>query len=332
MAGITGANAIANWGFESAYKTKATTINKCFGFGVKVTTRELKNNLNSVYGLGSQEPSTLIDGKLEGTATLEFVPSADEPWFIELLTGATLGAPTGTGPYVYTFSTGNSAPSITIQLGLDLDQSGTYETELLLLGCVCTQMQVRADINTAEIRVTLNFVYSTENWSTTSVTAVNPVGAPFNFAMGAFKAPGSGSAIANTQTVDLTINRNAQVIWGIGSRFPTQYIHGKREYRVNTTHLFTNATDYLEYMYGDITTPYTPGITSTEHAAVTLTLDNGGATTLSRIIAINFGASKINSHSSPFTVEEALMETIEIVPRALTNIVVTNGVTTAPTR
>lgn len=332
MPGITGANAIANWGFESTYKTKATNINKCFGFGVKVTTRELKNNLNSVFGLGSQEASTLIDGKLEGNATLEFVPSADEPWWIELLTGAQPSVVSTGDPEVWTFAPANTAPSISMQIGLDLDQNGTYETELDILGAVCTQMQLRADINTAEIRVTLNFVYSTENWSTTTVTAVNPVGAPFNFAMASWKAPGSGSVIANTQTLDLTINRNAQVIWGIGSRFPTQFIHGKREYKVNTTHLFTNPTDYLQYMYGDITTPYTPGITSTEHASVIFALDNGGAAAAQRYITITFGATKINSHSSPMTVEEAMMETVELIPKTITNIVIGNSLLTAPTR
>ncbi len=314
----TGANSYVNYGFESTFGT-AVTADKTFGSGVKLTSLERKNNIKDFYGLGNRNVAALLDSKFEGSLSVEF--EIANPWFLRAVLG---GEPTktGTGPYTWTFAEANIPPSLTIINGIDLatDAVMTYS------GCICTDCKISCD-NDGPAHATMNFVYAKEAKATAGIgSQVAETEAPFPFCYNSWNL--GSSAIATTQSVEISIENNAELIYGLGSRLATAPIFKQRGYKISLVNQFTDASVYLEKAYGVATGPAAT-TASTAIAAANLVLDNGGATTAQRKFTFAFTDLKIDSESLPQSLDEVITESVEAIATGLT-VTVINNTSTAP--
>ena len=316
----TGAYAYINYGYESSFKTVAT-CNKTFGQNVKVTQLERKRAIELVWGLGNQDATDYPDSVYSGGLGIEF--NISNPWFLKGIIGTLVT--TGAGPYTHTCTPSLLPPSMTVECGIDLTSDAVQK----FLGVVVAEAKIIAEVG-APMKCQLTCLYANETKATAGIgSQVVDVEISQPFAYATFETP-TATPIAETQRLEITVKRNPKMLWGLGSFFATNYTMGKREYSVDTIHVFEDAATYLEKLYGAATGPTGA---STALASMTFKHSNdawGAAVTTSRRMTWTFGASKIDTHSMPISIEETIMESVSIQPRTLTTVIAVNNTSAMP--
>jgi len=326
----TGINSYCNYGIESAFAS-AATADKSFGPAVKVSTVDRSSALNKIYGISSFDAQALLEGKFAGGMTVEFPISADMKWMKAVLGNGVTDA--GAGPYTHTYPVDsslvkNTPPSLTIEVGEDLDLSGTNETKHTFRGCVLSEFKLTAEVGDNPATVTLSFLYANEDKATNGAgSQVAEAELPFNFAMASFEVP-SGVAIANTQRFEITVQRNPLLLWGLGSRSAVAINFGERSYEVRTVNYFDDSTLYLEKLFGGA--GGVADTSSTSIATVVCKLSNDGwaaAQSTSRRMAWTFTTCKVQNIGMAYVCGEPIMEDVMIYPET-SSVVVTNNTST----
>lgn len=309
----TGADSYVNYGFESSYGTTASAT-KVFGVGVKLTDNGFKNNLKEFYGLGSRNYGALVDSKFEHSISVEFLVS--NPWFLYAVLGTTPSA-TGEGPYTWTFSEANVPPSLTITNGINLSSDAV----MTYTGCVCNSCKISCDSD-GPASVTLDLLCNRPYKATTGIgSQVAETEVPFPFAYNTWDL--GSSAITTTQSVEVSIENNAELVYGLGSRFGYTPVFKQRKYSISLVNMLTDASVYLEKVFGAATGP-TPAITSATTAEANLILDNGGSTTAQRKYTFAFTNLRYESDSVPQAVEDIIIESVDGIAQGLTVTVINN--------
>ncbi len=315
---VTGANSYVNYGFESSFAS-AVSATKTFGLGVKLSTAERKNNLKELYGLGSRNAQSFVDSKFEGSLSVEF--EIANPWFLYAVLGGT-PSKVGTGPYTWTFAEANVPPSLTITNGVDL----STDAVMAYLGCVCTDCKISCD-NDGPAHATMNFVYAKETKTTSGLSSqVAETEAPFPFAYNTWDL--GSSAIATTQSVEISIENNAELIYGLGSRLGTGPVFKQRAYKISLVNQFSDASVYLEKVYGASTGPAATQA-STEVTTAHLILDNGLSSTNQRKYTFTFSGVKFDSEAIPQSLDEIITESVDGLAKSL-SVAVINNTSTMP--
>lgn len=313
-----GQHTYCNYGFEAvAFKTEAAAINKTFGQGVRVSAQDARRNLQRIFGLGSRNASAMVEGRFEGALTVDFELAS--PWWLRGVMGSVTSG--GAGPYDHTFSEANAPPSMTIESGIDL----TTDAVIHYLGSLANECTITFEEG-APAHVSLSFVYASELKATSGLgSQVAETEVPFNMGYCSLEVP-DATAIADTRRAELRITNNAALYWGLGSVLAGQYVMGQRTYDLTTVNYFDDASAYLEKLYGQAASPTVP---ASSIATIEMLATNSAATTSERTYSIILTTAKVNSHSLPRQMEEALYETAEI--QALSgSIVVTNNTETPP--
>lgn len=302
----TGADSYVKYGFEASFGAGGT-CNKPFGHGARITTLDRRNTLRRIYGLGSRNATALLEGQFEGAFTIDFDIDADPWWFKSVLGSDTVS---GTeSPYTWTFSEANTPPTMVIENGIDLttDSVATYK------GVVVQECNLTCEVGEAPPHVTLTCLYANESHTSAGLGSAASLGEnPYNFGHASIETP-NGTTIADTERVELVINNNAALRYGLGARTGSYASYGQREYTVTTVNYFDDYSTYLQKLWGAATGPQS---SASSIATLEINLSNGESAADERSIAILLSNLKINSHSLPQSVEEPIMETVEIFGRS----------------
>jgi hypothetical protein len=288
-----------------------------FGHGVKIGNISRANALKMIYGLGTVEATAMCEGVFDGAMSIDFEATGDASW-IKALMGTY--AFTGGTPNQHTFTAGASPSTLAIESTTEL---GATDTNVLHKGCVITEARFTAEIGDSPFHVALSIIYQTETKGTTAFSAPStPPDPVWNFAQATWAV--SGSNLATTERVEITITHNGKLIPGLGSRVPAAKIHGSIQYTVRTVNFFTDPAVYHEKFYGTTTGP-NPTVAAL--SALALTVTNGLTVANKRAFTFTFTNAYVDSHSQSFQVDDAIMEEVEIKARGLTILVENNSTT-----
>lgn len=210
------------YGIESAFQTEQSSKTRVFGLEQKVSGLQFLVNRLNLSQLYSPELSAFAFGRNEGKMSIEFILS--NPWFLDLIFETP--QKTGSSPYTWTWDSSTSANpnvralnSASIDVGFQGEQSSGVNLTRTPLGVIATQVAIRTTMNDT-IRCTTDLIWGKENTIGTNSYVTNPptddIAFPYTFVHGTIQT-NEGTVIAQVQDVDLTLNNNAELLWGLGS-------------------------------------------------------------------------------------------------------------------
>jgi len=249
-----------------------------------------------------QIESLITDTSLTFNSPLMYVhPTGDtvEEW----------DALTGTGPYIHVFTEMNTAPSITIQNSFDLSS----DQKLLYRGCVNTGTTITCAVNEV-VGLKMDYDYANETLSqTTYVPQTAETEEIYSFAHGALKkyVSNAWTTLAVVQNCEISINPNAEVLYGLGSRTGVERVGKQFEYDISASMMFQDVASLTELMYTGAASSTAPG--NIAPIALELDIDNGltGVST-KRACVIQLAGVKIDTNSLPQDPTAVIMEDVSM--------------------
>lgn len=289
-----------------------------FGHGVEISVTR-SNNGERIYGIGARNATATINKQYGGKVSIGGSLS-NAYWMLGVLgTNADSGI---AGAYTHTYTEANIVPSFTTKTSFEL---GTTDVLASLIGCKIETCTITAAVDEA-VKFSLDCSYRYETLGTTGI-ADNPEIEPiFTFAHGSIELP-DGTDIAAVQNFELTISNSNELIYGIGSRFPSGNIAKNREYNFTLTAAFKDYTALLTYFMNGTNTATAPTSGSgTEIATLELTFTNDDGD----ILDINLTGVHLDEETLNQNIGEVVKEGITGWARGCTNVIYTNDVQTAP--
>jgi len=306
------------WGVAVASHTASDETYMPFGQGVEISMNRT-NNAERVFGVGARNATATVNKQYGGTLAINGILS-NAYWLLGVL-GANSDGGTS-GAYTHTYTEADILPSFTTLLGFEL---GTTDFESEVIGCVINSCTITAAVN-EPLRFSLDCLFRYENLGTTKTANLVDVEPVFTFAHGSIEMP-DGTTIAAVQNFELTINNNAEAVYGVGSRFMTAIVAKNREYNFTMTAAFNDYTDLLTYFMNGTNTATAPDAGSgTEIATLELTFTNDDGD----ILDINLTGVHLNEETLPQNIGEVVKESVTGWARACTNIIYTNDIEIAP--
>lgn len=242
--GITGSLASLRWVLEPTFNADAMdvtdTIPKVFGRGQRLTSFARNENMEAIYELGKRVISYGAFKQTEGTLGLEWVLS--NPWFLYLLLGKYTAPTEMAAPFIHTFDSAKRLPTfrtrVDVDLGVSEDDIGATNDDNVareVTGCVLNQVTIsaavgelvkcRADALFAKEQPVLD-TFEAQPEEILIASAVQDTDDHYAFEPYTFVHCGvydndvsSTIPIAEVQSFELTLNNNAQLIWGLGDNF-----------------------------------------------------------------------------------------------------------------
>ncbi|MFZ5985506.1 MAG: phage tail tube protein [Bacillota bacterium] len=327
---ISGILSYASYGYETTFGVKSTdSVYKPFGHGFKISTLSKKNNVSPLYTLGGIEATTLPAMHYEGSVSVEFTPG--NAYWLHALTGNTETV-SGTGPYIHkyidTVASKPIAPKvspITIENAMNVSTTAT-DVRTFLKGCSIKSSTVSAAVGEMA-KVTMEMDYANEEKDSTYGTPVfDTYSEPFSYQHGKIKIP-AATELIDVQSFELTINRNTEMVRGLGSRFATHAPVKNVEYDFRATVMFENA-GLLEKFYGGT---YGPVQFVSPVADCEFTFDNTLTGIDNRKIELKFTGLQIDEFSIPQDVGDLLKQDISGKLRVWTMASYTDNTVNEPT-
>lgn len=300
-------------------------IDKFLGQGVKVTSREVKNNAQLVRGLNNIEAAASYDGQFEGEIGLEFLATGDMA-FMEALMGQKSYSATQ-GKKVIEYTKRGIPRTIEFLLIIKNDAEDDEVGDVYILkGGVITSATFSIDNANSPLKVTMTVPYAKDipmdkSDLPDSYTSDEEV---FNAsqAMAYFWNPHTRvddpSSFNSLETVienfSMTISHGAELIRGISSRNALDKFHKYLEYTVSLKTYYRDKERFLQKFYGS------------KHG----NLAHGSVAPMKRVLLVvqscepcgedyrrfefEFNNVKLNTLSSAIDVEDAITETYEMLP------------------
>jgi len=297
----SGANSYIQYDFETTFGTLATGTFKAFGHNQRITVTKTRDwTLN--WGLGDYDAQTATSAKFKGVAVVEFDLASSYFW--KAVMGKVVDDVDGSSKtHTYSDNTGNAITSISIEYGVDLDTDNVYK----LLGCICRTCELTAREGEA-VHIRLTFDYADEIKATSGLDATPATDAEtiLTYAEGTLEIP-DGSAIARVSEFVLTINRNPEIKFGLGSATGTHAVWRNREWRFRMTMTYEN-DDMVEDFYGGSTVPI--DTIPAGEASLELVFSNGEADAALRKQEIELTTTYIESLTERHNVKETLTQDI----------------------
>ncbi len=304
------------WAVAVASHTASDETRVPFGQGVEVTMAR-NNNAERIWGVGARNATATVNKQYGGTMTISGVLS-NAYWLLGVL-GANSDGGT-TGAYTHTYSEADILPSFTTDLGFEI---GTTDFESSVIGCVINTCTISAAVNEA-IKFSLECSFRYENLGTTKSSDIPDVEPVFTFAHGSIEMP-DGTDLAALQSFELTINNNAEPVYGIGSRFMTAVVAKNREYNFTLTAAFNDYTDLLTYFMDGTNSASVPAAGSNAETTLELTFTNDDGD----ILDIDLTGVVLTEETLPQNVSEVVKEDVTGWARGC-GAVYTNDVQAAP--
>ena len=318
---FAGTQAYIKYGWESTFGTPVA-CNKAYSQGVRLSTYDIDNDPEYVYGLGSQDLSRSIAKTFKGTWGVEFIHS--DIWYLKGVLG---GSPdkTGTSPYRYAYTNAsgisNSQTSSTIEIGADMGDTDSLQT---LAGCITNNMSLTCAVG-EPTRVRLDGWYKTLAKTTSLNTAATVLEEPTVFSMASIQFP-TGTTINDVQSVELSFTRNNDPVYALGSRFPQQNVPKNREWNIRVSSTYELDTDFWDHLLG---ATGAPDADPAELATCAVTISTG-ATTAVRSMTFNFANVFVSRGSLPMSPEDLVKTDIELRARSLSSVICYNNTSAEP--
>lgn len=154
MVGVTGAYGSLQYKSETSFKTVDTSDTaKVYGRGQKITSLNIKQNLELIYELGVRTAQKGVFKQFEGTLTVEWILA--NPWFLRYLLGTAADA--GGPSYTHTYTKANTLPTAQIKVGVD------FATDVVrkFAGVVLNTVTMTASVNEL-LKVRGEFMFAKE--------------------------------------------------------------------------------------------------------------------------------------------------------------------------
>lgn len=319
----TQANGI--WGFESTFGSASSSMDKVFGHDFKITDLTFNRNNERFSGLGNVEHTKNVNKLFSGKFGCEFV--LGNGWFWRLLTGNT-SVDAGSGPYTHTFlntsatpaTVAKQAPSFSLYNSIDLDNDfrGKY------LGCKFQSASITASVNElVRVKAEVEFADLAKD-ATLSTLIADSWADPFAFSHGTLQIPTS-TTLAEVQSFELSIKRNAEYLSGLGNFKPTKAVNKLIEYDGKLSLLYEDPASILDRFMGSTTAL----VNQQTGVTLDLTFDNGLSTTNLRKHQVAFSGAKFDNYMLPQSVTDVIKEDVAVQPTTWTTCVYTDNTAVA---
>lgn len=315
----TAADTYVNFGYEdfATEGTEATSIDQAFGFDTTYTVNR-SNQYQKVFNQNSQDVQKLVAKAYTGTVDIDFTLST--PYWLTAVLGAVAD---GAGPpYDHTYTPANVTPTISIEIGNDIDTDSVQK----LLGCRLSSMTLSSAPNDL-VKCALSFVYLNELEGTSLGSQVAIPDNPFCYSQATYELP-AASTIADLESFDIVVNRNPELVPQQGSRFYAKSVNKAREYQTSLVIPFEAAATILEKFYGTGTGPSTG--TPTETATAQIVLTNGAAGVLERTLTIDLAGLGIDTETLNSAPVEIVKENSTLFARTVTDFIWRDNTAVAP--
>jgi len=119
---------------------------------------------------------------------------------------------------------------------------------------------------------------------------------------------GTWTTLAVVQNCEISINPNAEVLYGLGSRTGVERAGKQFEYDISASMMFQDVASLTELFYSGASGSTTPGTVAP--IALELNIDNGQSTTSKRSCIIQLAGVKIDTASLPQDPTAVVMEDV----------------------
>jgi len=288
---------------ESTYASSGSPTTTTFGQGTTVSLTR-RNNMEKVYGLGDRNLTGIVAKNFEGTASIDF--NLSNGWFLRGVLGSLISSGSA-AVFTHIYKERPAQHSFTLENGVNLDTDHCAT----ITGAVFNTCTITAAVNEIA-KVRLECPYSSETESST--LAAIPVteqwpSEPLSFAGGTFKV--GGTTYADIQNVELTINNNVELVYGLGDRRAKAAVGKNRDYSIRATMAFQDASKFLEKVYGNAAGVIS-GATPDPSANATLIFTNNGAGSALKTITFNMGSIWFDESTLPQNPDELVKEEVSM--------------------
>ena len=238
----TGTRSYAVYGWESTFKTEATTKDKVFGVSDRISTLSFDNEVDELFALGKQVAVELQEKGFSGSWGVDSYLSNGDVFQTVMETVTTTNNNDGT--YTHTLTLTNSkAKSMTIEVG---SRGFSEDVVQKLLGCVTTSLSISASAKNL-VSLRLSGVYADEVLGTTFGSAIVEQEKPFTFAHSDVLL--NNTSIGYIDSVDITINTNAELLWALNDRIAVNWV--TKNYSITGSFsMYLDKADFVKYGLG----------------------------------------------------------------------------------
>ena len=204
----SGQSAYMQWNLETSFNGGATTYNKAFGMDQKcsISTNESAMLLPA---LNKVEYDKVVYLETKKDISARWVLSS--PWFFELLLGSL--SSNLSDPTIHTFTPAKIPESAGVEIGFDSDTSNVVRK---FAGVVMKSATISAQLGgTAEVSAELMASTEAVSSSLDSTSASDDIDFPYSFVHGTITV--GTTVVAQVQSIDLTIDSKAELLYGFGS-------------------------------------------------------------------------------------------------------------------
>lgn len=289
----TGGKARLAFGIESTFGGGGTA-NNVFGVGQRLTGIGGRNEIDRIYSIGSNVPTTLVSRRFEGTWSVEAI-LGDTTWSNAVFTGT--GGTLGGNP-----------SSLVIEVGFDAEEKVLRK----LKGAVIRRLSLGTRVGEV-VRVRFDGVYAKEEVSTpTSITPVFDNTVPYTFAGGSLTF--AGQTVSLVQAVDFDITTGFDLVYALGDRRAVAMI--PRAVQVGGRFSATaRSSSFVKYMLGlgDGTATEPKQLGNVTDVNMVLTFTNGTTTK-----TLTFSGVTIDELGSAIEAGEMILFDVTFIAKQVT--------------
>jgi len=263
---FSGKNTQAQTVEEVTYGTNPGTINEDIGL-IQSINESVTSDVKQIHALGLVHAQQITSLSSIPKVELTYIQQHGRNW--KYLLGDTLTEATSTGDTTHTWAAADievTPPSCT----MEVSNVGATTIARVYKGGVISSMTAGLTKESL-LQVKADYLFQDVDPTTSAATKVTSTTVPLKSFQGAFKV--ASSAVAETQSWEITIDRKATTEMALGSRLPTVQNLNELEISGKATLGFTT-TAQMENLLGAAT-----GISTSEPSALTIDLnaDNGVA-------------------------------------------------------
>lgn len=312
---VSGNYAYIEYAIQSDFTTAVSAAAGTRQFGmdqkVSVSNRENMFALNDLY---SDLRQKFAFGNLDGQFTVDWVLS--NPWWIDTILGA--ASTSGSGPYTHTYDNSKDVRAFTAEVGVDTSTNRVLQ----LNRCVTRDITVSSAVGDL-VKCRGNFMYgstaSTAGTSLDGSVASEGITTPYTFAAGAKLENPSGTALAEVQSMELTLNPNIRYVYEPNSAVAVNAykgvleITGRFSIAVKNNTWWNNVRARAEPSDNTLEFEFTNGLTSTNERTI-------------RFVCTGLGLGEIDFSLDP---NELVVENVPFIARDI-QVVAVNNTSTPP--
>jgi hypothetical protein len=313
--GNSGIFAYIEYGKQTNFTTalSAGAATRAFGMDQKVTAFSINENIVDLGDLNTALVQKYAFGTFEGSLGVEWVLS--NPWWIDMVLGNAVTS--GVGPFTHTYDDVKTVNAFTTELGFDAE---TTDRVLQLQRLTAKSIGLSFALNeTVKVRGDFQFGATPTTAGTTldSSISTDDITTPMTLVQGTVENP-SGTALAEVQSGDFTINPNIKMIYEPNSANAVNAFKGKLELTgrfvlsVKDNTWYNNTRARVEPTNNTLRLKFTNGLSGTSERTTQFTFTGLGLGTLNMPIdqyelvtdevswrARDLTAVAINNTSSP---------------------------------